>query len=450
MKKPINFSLTCLALSLSLIAGSTQAISFGTYDARSLAMGGTGTAVGKPEQAAFYNPALLGFHNKDEDDSRDGRFYMPILLVQASDSVETAADAYDDNLEDRLSQAVGLYNQGQAQAAASGVSNVARDLRRTLNDIAGKDLNLDGFVGLSVSEPSLFEGGALYIGARFMAVGASTVADSDMELLDRYIEAMDSVAAGTDPAIVIATYPDLFDGNGNLIDTTTNLTSSADVGALAIGEWGVALGKSWDAGDHKIALGVTPKLMRVDAFRDSLDFTAETQDVGNTEEAEDSFSDTRTTHTSFNMDLGISAKLFDHYIVSLAAKDLFKKSFDTKGDPDPITGEATTGLPVKLTPRYRLGLAYVKNALSIGLDYDLKESEPMARELGTQELSLGAEYMLFNSLALRAGYKTDQGEGGASSSSFGIGWRLNRFVVDAAYSTGGDLRAGALQLGWTF
>ena len=450
MKKRLDCKpgkLSLLALSLSLMATSAQAITYGTYDARAMAMGGTGTAVGKPEQAAFYNPALLGFHNKDEDDSRDGRFYMPMISAQYSDAIETAADSYDDDLEDELSQAVDLFNQGQTQAAAISVSDVATDLRDLLDDIGNQDLNLDGFVGMSVSEPSLYEGGALYIGARFLAVGATSVTDTDLALLDRYIEAMDSVAAGADPVTIAATYPDIFDANGNLIDTTTNLTSSADVGALAIAEWGVALGKSWDLWDHKIALGVTPKLMRVDAFRDSVDFTTEADD---TNDVEDSFSDTRTTYTSFNMDLGISAQLFDHYIVSFVGKDLFEKSFDTEGDPDPVTGEPTVGPPVTLSPRYRMGLAYVNSAFSLGIDYDLQESTPMTNELATQELAIGAEYILFNSLALRAGYKTDQGEGGASASSFGIGWRVSRFVVDIAYSSGDQSQAGALQLGWAF
>ena len=158
--------LAWLGLLIPFMASSSFAISYGTYDARALAMGGAATAVGKPEQAAFYNPALLGLHDKDEDDSRDGRFYFPMILVQASDTVETAAQAYDDNLDQNLSDAVALYNQGDFQTAAAGVSQVATDLRTALNDIGNDDLNLDGFVGIAISEPSLFEGGAIYMGAR--------------------------------------------------------------------------------------------------------------------------------------------------------------------------------------------------------------------------------------------------------------------------------------------
>lgn len=438
--------LAWMTWTIPFMASSSFAISYGTYDARALAMGGAATAVGKPEQAAFYNPALLGLHDKDEDDSRDGRFYFPMILAQVSDSVETAADTYEDELDQQLSDAVAIYNQGQLQAAAANVSQTATDLRASLNDIGDDDLSLDGFVGMSISEPSLFEGGALYMGARFIVVGSPAITDTDLNLLDRYIEAMNSVAAGTDPAVVAATYPDLFDANGNLIDTTTTLTSTADVGALGIGEWGIGLGKSWDLWDQKLALGITPKLMRVDAFRDNVDFNAGNDVDG----IEDSFSDTQSTYTSFNVDIGISAQVFDHYIVSFTGKDLLEKTFNTRGDPDPITGEPTDGPPITLSPRYRMGLAYVNNAFSLGIDYDLEESVPMAGELGTQELGIGAEYILFNSLALRAGYKTDQTEGGGSYSSFGLGWRVSRFVVDFAYTSGELSQAGALQLGWTF
>lgn len=445
--KKINQRMKLLALLLPLTTSSSFAISYGVYDARALAMGGAATAVGKPEQAAFYNPALLGLHDKDEDDSRSGRFYMPVLVAQVSDTVETAVDAYDDNLDEELSNAINIYNQGQTQLAATELVNTATDLRDALDDIANKDLTLDGFVGMSISEPSLFEGGAVYIGARFLAAGSSTVTDADLSQLDRYIEAMDMVAAGADPATVSAAYPDIFDGTGNLLDLTTDLTSSADVGALAIGEWGVALGKSFDIGEQKIAIGITPKLMRVDAYRDTVDFATETDPDA---DVEDSFSDSQSTYTSFNMDLGISAKLYDNFILSLAGKDIFEKSFETRGEPDPVTGEPTVGPTVKLSPRYRMGVAYVNNALSVGIDYDLSESTPMAREMGTQEIGIGAEYVLFNSLALRAGYKTDQAEGGGNYGSVGIGWRFSSFVMDIAYTSGGDTQAGGLQLGWAF
>ena len=59
-----------LWLGLSLLIGSlgaAQAMPFGTFDPRSMAMGGTGVASDTSANAAFFNPALLATANKDED-----------------------------------------------------------------------------------------------------------------------------------------------------------------------------------------------------------------------------------------------------------------------------------------------------------------------------------------------------------------------------------------------
>ena len=86
----------------------------------------------------------------------------------------------------------------------------------------------------------------------------------------------------------------------------------------------------------------------------------------------------------------------------------------------------------------------------IARDYDLDEAKPMANETGSQELSLGAEYVLFDALALRAGYRSDQTGLRDNLISGGIGYQWKRLVMDIAYASGGDYRAGGVQLGWTF
>jgi len=107
-------------------------------------------------------------------------------------------------------------------------------------------------------------------------------------------------------------------------------------------------------------------------------------------------------------------------------------------------------LVVKLRPRSRAGLAYVNERFSLGLDYDLKESTPMATEAPSQDLSIGGEYRVFNALALRIGYRQDQTGFRENASSAGIGYRWRKFVVDVAYSQSGDMKAGGLQMGWAF
>ncbi len=435
------------ALLLASLSSPAFAISYGVYDSRALAMGGAATAIGTHAQAAFYNPALLAFHEEEEEAGRDGRVYLPNIVVQVSDGAESAIDAVEDELDTQLSSAIDNFNDAPVQTSAALIRDVATDLRDVLDDIAGKDLSVDSFIGFNISEPSNREGGGFYFGARALAGGIANVSDADRALLGDYIESMGQIAAGADPATVAAAYPHLVNSRGQLLDLTRTLTSSADVSALIVSEWGMAMAKQFEVRGHGIAIGITPKLMRVDAFRDTADFNDSLDSV---EEAGDEFKDTQETHLTLNADLGIAATIAEHYRVSLTLKDAFKKRFSTKQEADPVTGEPGPDLKVTLSSRARMGFGYVSDKFSVGLDYDLEESTPMATEAGTQELSLGAEYVVFDSLALRAGYRNDQTGMHENMASAGVGYRWKRFVVDVAYASGGDYRAGGLQLGWTF
>jgi len=187
--------------------------------------------------------------------------------------------------------------------------------------------------------------------------------------------------------------------------------------------------------------------MRVDAFRDSADFT---DDLDSVEAGVDELSDTQSTHITLNADFGLAAIIKEHYRVSLTLKDAFEKTFTTRQQPDPVTGEKAPDLRVTLSSRARLGMGYVAEKFSVGVDYDLGEATPMATEPGTQELGLGAEYLVLDGLALRAGFRNDLTGLRDNLLSGGLGYQWKRFVVDVAYVSGGDYRGGGLQLGWTF
>ncbi len=95
-----------------------MAISYGVYDSRALAMGGSATAIGSHAQAAFYNPALLAFHDKEEEAGRDGRVYLPSIVVQVSDATEAAVNAIDDELDTQLSSAINAFNAAPTTESA--------------------------------------------------------------------------------------------------------------------------------------------------------------------------------------------------------------------------------------------------------------------------------------------------------------------------------------------
>lgn len=444
---PTRFTRTALITGL-IAAQPALAIDYGVFDARALAMGGTTLAIGDTSQAQYYNPALLAFHSGDEDKTRDGRTYFPTLVVQATDTVEAALDAVDKELDAKLSSAINTYNSTPSSAQAASVSANANDLREVLDKIANKDVAINSFFGLSVSEPSEREGGAFYIGARVIGAGTSRVTDTDLRLLDDYIAAAEALAAGATPQAVAAQYPSLVNASGDLRDLTPTLSSSADVSALGISEWGMAAAKEVSVWGQAVSFGITPKLMRVDAYRDQASFNNVSSNTLNAQLNE--LEDTKSTHITFNADLGIAAIIAKHYRVGIAIKDTFAKDFTTQQSADPITGLARPDLVVKLHPRTRMGVGYVNEHLSIGLDYDLEESTPMANEAPSQDVSLGAEYRLFDGLALRVGYRQDQTGLRDDASSVGMGYRWHRFVVDIAYSESADMKAGGLQLGWAF
>ena len=185
-------------------------------------------------------------------------------------------------------------------------------------------------------------------------------------------------------------------------------------------------------------------MMHINAYRDTLNFQNTSSSGFN------SLSESKNTYNTFNIDLGVAAIFAEHYRVGLTIKDAAAKDFNLKQDTDTVTGIATPDLKVKLRPRSRLGVGYVNSTLSIGLDYDIQKNTPMASEAPSQLLSIGMEYTLFDTLALRAGYKQDQIGTLSNVTSAGVGYRWHRVVADISYSQSSEVKGAGLQLGWTF
>jgi len=433
--------LLILGSSLTGLATTAYGIDYGIYDARALAMGGATVAIGDTSQAVYYNPALLALHEGDKDSTRDGQVYLPNLVAQASTALEPAIKAVNDHLDRELSDALTALNSQTSPANAKLVANSASDLRKVLDKVANRDLSVDAFVGVSASQPSDHEGGAFYMGVRTIGVGTSTISKADEALLDEYIGAMNQIADGVSPIIIAMQHPDLIGTNGKFSDPTSRLTSSAQISALLIAEWGLALAKEFTIEQQPIMFGFTPKLVRVDAYRDTADFN--NSSIRSVDDGVNQFSDTKSSLTTFNADVGVATVLADHYRVGFAIKDLVAKNFATKQISGP-------DLTVKLRPRSRLGVGYISEDLTLGLDYDVQKSTPIANESPNQQLSLGAEYKLLSSLALRLGYRHDQAGATANLSSAGIGYQGHRFIADLGYSHSSDMKGASLQLGWTF
>ncbi len=389
-------------------------------------MGGTGVAAGNWQSAHYYNAALLAFHYEHEEDTRNGRVVLPNIVAQTDNAVEDIVDAADDELDQQLADDVNAFNADQSPENAGAVADTSRELQNLLGDLVNEDLSTEAFVGFSVSEPSLLEGGAFYFGVRALTFGDSNVPQEDIDLLERYVSALETVANGGDIADIPA---ELIDGTGALIDPTEQLNSSADLSAITISEWAVAMAKQVDFFGQELAFGLTPKVMRVDVFREDTEFQGEELD----------FEGSQKTYISLNADMGMALQLYDNYRIGLAVKDVIPEKFTT-----------SNGLELQLKARPRMGFAYVNEWLTVGVDIDLMENEPVANEGLTQDASFGLEVSPLQSLNLRLGYRQDMTGVREDIIAGGVAYRFKRVFFELSYARSDRNTGAGLQFGWTF
>lgn len=417
----------CFVISALGVPMLGVAASYGTFDPRSLAMGGATVAAGSSSHAHFYNPALLSFENEDEDLSRNGRLILPGFSALYSDAGQSAVDLVEQDLDENISRSIDQFNASPTSTeAAQGVLTALNEFDEAISQLNQQNIELDVYVGLSVSEPAEREGGSFYFGARALVFGEVDVTSEDLAELDAYIDIAERLTAGES----IAT---LNDGdrvvNNQVVDPRPSLTSEARLSSLVIGEWGVALSKEFSVLGQNVAFGATPKIMQVQVYREDADFQS---DIA-------SYSENRGEHLTMNVDLGVAAELFDHYRVGVAVRDVLPKTFNSDNNLD-----------VNLRPRPRLGLAYVNDFITLGLDVDLQEIKPLATESESQEVALGIELSPWDAIDIRFGYRQDLASEREDIISAGVRYQVWRFVGEAAFAVSDEVTGGALQLGWAF
>lgn len=411
---------------MAFMSQLSVALDYGIYDARSLALGGTGVASGTTQNAVFYNPAMLAFYEGQEEDSRNGRVYLPMVVAQLDEDVEEPLDVIEQDLDDQLSQAINNYNADMSSENAAAVALASAALENGLRTIGNRDINGDAFIGFMVSEPSDGAGGSFYFGSRAVTGGASILSPEDLDLLNDYSEAMAFVGGDTVNGVE---HTELFDEDGNLIDPADQVTSSVDFGSLVITEWGVAVSKEFEFWGQSVAFGVTPKAMRVDVYRDDLSYSDSDYD----------YDEDKRSHFTMNTDVGIAVPIGKHFRVGLAAKDIVPQEF-----------EGANELVVKTKARTRFAAAYTHRYVNFAVDVDLQKTEALGTGLPGQEVGAGLEVTLFPWVHFRGGYRQDLEGFKDSVISGGVGFKTGRFVADLAYAVSEDIQGGGVQMGWTF
>lgn len=415
-----------IALLVAHAASKASADSYGIFDARSLALSGTGVALGNIDTGHFYNPALTAFHTGHEDRTRDGSHSFHAVLAALSDGARTAADAITDDLEGRLSDAIDSLNEVPTPDTARAGISAAQALEQAMRDLEGKDINADGYLGYSISVPGDREGGAFFVGSRAIGRGVSQIADADYELLTDYMEALEFVESGGTRG---EEHPELRNDDNEFIDPSFRIQSSASGTGLLLSELGVSAAKQYTLWHQDVAVGIAPKVVHLRVFDESWRVVdGEFESVG-----------ADRTEFYFNLDLGAAVTLADHWRIGIAVKDLRSKTV--------LTG---IGERIKLQPRARLGLAYVGENIDIGLDADLDKTGNIVGVAQRQDVSLGIEYRLPVQLALRLGYRHDLEASVGDQLSAGLGWRISSLLLDLAYIQGDGGDGAGLRLGWAY
>lgn len=374
---------------------------FGAYNARAMAMGGTGVSSAHSDAAHYFNPALLATYDQYKERAPQSRAVIPTATLTVSDSIWHLTQFNHTNYETALQQSIDTYNFDSTPTNAAHVGGVTRDLQNMLDTVAFDLLMLDGSLGLAFGVPSRWQGGTFFLQSRVMGAGVITPSDSDLQLLRDYIDSMDYIASGGARGRIV---PALFDDQDKLIDLTNTLSSTAAARGLFLTESGVAFAESITLGQHTWRWGVTPKIQAVSSF-DYVEAAAQ----GGLKVTQDSH-----YRIQPNVDVGVALELPQQQRIGLVIKNIFPFKFST-----PMARDLT------IKPQLRAGWSQQAKRVTLAADLDLWPNETIAEPNKAQDLALGAEWQPTAWLRPRVGYNhnlQDSGTLGLANVGLGLAW----------------------------
>ena len=381
-----------LTLASVLLTTSTiaDANSF-AIDARSLAMGNASVATANIATAALANPAMLVLQGGREDFA----LLLPAVGVYVDDS-DQLIDAID---QFQVDSDACVANGNPASAACSAAT-------ASFNNLVGKALapQVTGAVALGLS-------GDEYTFAFSARANASLAGGVDLTTVD------------TSPI-------GLQDPDSNIIELR----------GVATTEIGVSLATKLQLAGMPISIGITPKVVSVEnvVFRES----AASLDTGVGDLVDE---DQVTDLGSFTtMDAGVMIGLTDNVQFGIVGRNLISEELVDNSGVTPVT--------LKFDPSFRAGIAYTGDTITLGVDLDLTENDPIITTFGaqkTQLLSIGAELDAFDIAQLRVGMQQNMADGANDDAliTAGVGLWLG-FTLDLSVLAGEDVFGAFLQTGF--
>jgi hypothetical protein len=449
-----------IAVMASLLVHSYAALSvpFGSYDARSLAMGGAGVAVGNAGTAPLFNPALLsvpdgnnnfalvlpavGLRVADPDNLRDS-----IESFQSSNVVNNLTTSVTDLNAAITTATTGTPTSADIAAIALPASQSATNLTNLSNQLStlgNKPLTVDGGVSTVIALPHERLGLAFYASASVVTGGLFIYNDAPtVQTISNQLNCLASAAAlptTTNPEIAAAVTA--INACGTNVDfTNTTLQSGINFRGVALAEAGLAI-STFNLG--YLTWGVTPKIVKARLF--DIPINVNDSNQTNTESK-----DYEANYTMTNFDIGIATSDIIGWRTGLVVKNVIPYSLDYKRALIPGTTPVRTGQTLELKPLVRVGLSHTTSWSTVALDIDVTRNDPVGYEKQSQYVALGGELNAWDVLAIRAGYRADLVNPDRSVASLGVGLGIFGIPhVDVAVAGNASEVGASLQFGVRF
>lgn len=435
----MSLNIQRIAMAALLITCSTAALAlpFSSFDTRSMAMGGAGVAVGGPDAAPLFNPALLSV-SKDEDDFA---LILPTIGVRVSDpeNLRDSVDQFNNNdsigaLNTAIANLNAAVTPGAITAAANQVSAAITNVSSQLTTLSNKPITVDGGIATVVGIPSknfgvaFFANGIVATGGLFKYNDATVLAN---------LAAASSLCA-TDPVVNSASCVTVENFN------TNSLTSGINFKGVALGEMGFSLSRMFNIFNHDVALGITPKIVKAQLFDAQLkvsDSNTQTNVTG---------ADYIAEYGLVNFDLGAAKSYSNGWRTGFVIKNVIPQTLDFKRAPTPGTTPVATGEQLVLKPQARIGVSHANSWSTVALDVDLTRNDPAGFENATRYIALGGELNAFDWAQLRAGYRIDTENSARNVTSIGLGFSPFGVHADLAVAGNADEIGASFQLGFRF
>lgn len=417
-----------LAIFSALLVSSSAALAlpFNSFDPRSMAMGGAGVAVGDAAMAPFFNPALLSV-SKDVDDFS---LVFPMVGVRVYDPANFR-DFEKGDYATKLQASINAFNAAATPTAAqaNAVANDTNVLNAELAKLSGKPVQAEFGAAMVIGIPSKKYGGAFFAGGSGALGGLVNYRDG--QTLTNLARVANEVAACGDPpggnvclAQVAANNPTYFNGTGDFTFTTTQLQSQTHIRGVAKAETGISLAREFTIRNQSLAVGISPKVVKVLMFDMVADANSNTTLTGD---------DYRAEYTNFNFDLGVAKDHKNGWRSGFVVKNVIPYSYDFKRAPTAGTTPVPTGVKLELKPQARVGVSHANKWSTVALDVDITRNDPAGLEDKSQYIALGGELDAFGWAQIRAGYRADMVNSERNVASLGLGLALFKVVhVDIA------------------